>query len=91
MSFIKESLKEFDHVVWPTPAETKKYFVTVVSMIIALTILLFVIGSVFSTALFEAKKLIAPSVSTTVPTTAIPGDLKLNNMETTATPAVPTE
>lgn len=43
MSFIKESMKEFDHIVWPTPEETKKYFVTVVSMIVVLTIFLFIV------------------------------------------------
>ena len=49
-------MKEFDHIVWPTPAETKKYFVTVVTMITMLTVLLFVIGTTFSVGLFAAKK-----------------------------------
>ena len=60
MSFIKESMKEFDHIVWPTSTETRKYFVTVVSMITILTILLFAIGTIFSVGLFAAKKQLAP-------------------------------
>lgn len=88
MSFLRESFKEFDHVVWPTPAETKKYFVTVVSMIVALTILLFVIGTAFSVGLFEAKKQFVPISSQMVtPASDAPiGDLNLDNIETTAVP-----
>lgn len=54
-------MKEFDHIVWPTPAETKKYFVTVVTMITILTVFLFVIGTVFSVGLFAAKKQLIPT------------------------------
>ncbi len=66
MSFIKESIKEFDHIVWPTSEETKKYFVTVVSMITILTVFLFMVGTAFSMGLFAAKKQFVPvSVDTT--------------------------
>lgn len=90
MSFIKESMKEFDHIVWPTPSETKKYFVTVVSMITVLTVFLFIVGTAFSVGLFAIKKQIVPAQSTTSPTSSTPvGDLKLDNVKTTTTPATP--
>ncbi|MDD5197942.1 MAG: preprotein translocase subunit SecE [Candidatus Gracilibacteria bacterium] len=92
MSFIKESMKEFDHIVWPTPAETQKYFITVVSMITVLTVFLFVVGSLFSQGLFAAKKQLVPVTSNTSTTTSAPvGDLKLDNVQTTATPVAPTK
>lgn len=85
-------MKEFDHIVWPTPAETQKYFITVVSMITILTVFLFVVGTIFSQGLFAAKKQLVPVNSNNSTTTSAPiGDLKLDNVQTTATPAVPTE
>lgn len=59
-NFFKESIKEFDHVVWPTNKETKNYFVSVSSIITVLAIVLFVIGTSFSTILFMAKDQINP-------------------------------
>lgn len=83
-------MKEFDHIVWPTPAETKKYFVTVVSMITILTVFLFVVGTAFSVGLFAVKKQIAPVQSATPATSSAPvGDLKLDDVKTTAVPAAP--
>lgn len=87
MSFIKESIKEFDHIVWPTPEETKKYFMTVVSMITILTILLFIVGTALSVGLFAAKKQLAPmSVGTSTTSSAPTSDLKLDDIKTTTTP-----
>ena len=92
MSFIKESIKEFDHIVWPTSLETKKYFVIVVSMITVLTIFLFIVGTAFSAALFAAKKQIVPASTVTSSSSSAPiGDLKLDNVQTTTTPVTPTE
>lgn len=80
-------MKEFDHIVWPTPAETQKYFITVVSMITVLTVFLFIVGTIFSQALFTAKKQVAPAASSNSTTTSAPiGDLKLDDIKTTATP-----
>lgn len=90
MSFIKESMKEFDHIVWPTPAETKKYFVTVVSMIAVLTVFLFVVGTLFSAGLFAIKRQVTPvQTTTTTAPSAQSGDLKLDNLKTTPTPTTP--
>ncbi|MDD2916532.1 MAG: preprotein translocase subunit SecE [Candidatus Gracilibacteria bacterium] len=84
MSFIKESIKEFDHIVWPTSEETRKYFVTVVSMITILTIFLFAVGTLLSVGLFAAKTQLVP-VRTVSPTTssAPASDLKLDSVKTT--------
>lgn len=85
MSFLQESIKEFDHVVWPTTAETKKYFNIVVSMIVILTVLLFVVGTAFSVGLFSLKKQIQPINSTPTTSTSAPAipaeqDLNLDNL-----------
>jgi len=85
-------MKEFDHIVWPTSTETRKYFVTVVSMITILTILLFAIGTIFSVGLFAAKKQLAPIswVTTNTPLSTPVGDLKLDGINTTTpTPVAP--
>ena len=83
MSFIKESIKEFDHIVWPTSQETKKYFLTVVSMITVLTVFLFIVGTAFSVGLFTAKKQFVPAAVDTASTTSNPAsDLKLDNIQT---------
>jgi preprotein translocase SecE subunit len=44
--FIKESLAEFDHVVWPTPTETKKYMYYTIGTILVVGVLLAVADSV---------------------------------------------
>ena len=59
--FLKESIKEFDHVVWPTNKEAKKYFSVVVWLIVALTLFLFVVWSMLSQWLFVSKQLINPT------------------------------
>lgn len=58
--FLKESIKEFDHVVWPTNKETKKYFISVSSIIVVITLVLFAFGSFFGAVLFMAKEQINP-------------------------------
>lgn len=67
--FFKESIKEFDHVVWPTNKETKQYFNHVVIIITAFTLFLFVVWLIFSTWLFWAKDAVNPAKITT-PTTS---------------------
>lgn len=88
MSFIKDSMKEFDHIVWPTASETKKYFVTVVSMIVVLTILLFLVGTALSSALFSLKSQLGSTAPTT--TTAPIGDLKLDGVNVDTVPVTDT-
>lgn len=95
MSFFSESIKEFDHVVWPTKAETIKYFNVVVSMIVILTVFLFIIGTLLSTGLFAVKEQITPlrpATSTVTPASDALKNLKLDGVKTdAATPVTPTK
>ncbi len=59
--FIKESLRELEHVVWPTPKETRKYMNYNIGVIIALTLFLSVLGFIFSMSLSTARGIIHPS------------------------------
>lgn len=61
MSFITESIKEFDHVVWPTKAETKKYFLIVTGVITVFAIFLFLVGNSLSWSLFALKDQVHPA------------------------------
>lgn len=61
--FFTESIKEFDHVAWPTNKETKKYFSIVVSLIVFLTLFLFILWTIFSSGLFFIKDKYFPSVT----------------------------
>jgi preprotein translocase SecE subunit len=55
MNFIKDSLRELKHVVWPTTAETQKYFIIVLVVLIAFGIYLFFASTVFSESLIWLK------------------------------------
>ncbi len=43
-NFITEANTELEHVVWPTPAENKKYMIYTVGVIVSLAIFLAVLG-----------------------------------------------
>ena len=86
--FFTESIKEFEHVVWPTKAEARKYFSIVVWLIISLTIFIFLVSTIFSTVLFYAKDAVNPSKlpATTTQTpkttnTTNSNSLKLDNIK----------
>lgn len=57
-NFIKESFAELEHVVWPTHIETKKFFVSVVSIIIAMTLFTYLLSVIFGNSLFGIRSLI---------------------------------
>lgn len=63
ISFIKEAIREMDHVVWPTQNETKKYFTIVTSMIVIATIVLFAFGTLVSTGLFAVRNVLPHDVA----------------------------
>ncbi|MDD2565718.1 MAG: preprotein translocase subunit SecE [Candidatus Gracilibacteria bacterium] len=76
--FLKESKKEFQHVVRPTNKETKKYFSIVSISIIVLTLFLYIVGTVFSGGLFALKDAInPPKIQQTNTSSNTPTDLKL--------------
>lgn len=54
-NFIKESLAELEHVVWPTHIETKKFFQIVVAIIVAMTIFTYILTLTFSNGLFALR------------------------------------
>jgi preprotein translocase SecE subunit len=49
--FIKESLAEFDHVVWPTPNETKKYMYYTIGTILVVGAMLAIADTLLRTGL----------------------------------------
>lgn len=50
-NFIKESVEELEHVVWPTQAESKKYMYYTVGVIITIAAMLAVLGYVIQQGL----------------------------------------
>lgn len=54
-NFFKESIAELEHVVWPTHIETKKFFRTVVTVIVAMTIFTYLLTLIFSNGLFALR------------------------------------
>ncbi len=57
IKFIKETLREIEHVVWPTKADTRKYFTIVTIMIVVATIVLSVVGLGLSRSLFAIRSI----------------------------------
>lgn len=55
-NFIKESVAELEHVVWPTHLETKKFFQAVVSIIAAMALFTYLLTLLFSNSLFAARE-----------------------------------
>ncbi len=55
INFIKESIRDFKHVVWPTREETKKYFMIVLTVLIIFWVYLFLANTIFSEILFKLK------------------------------------
>lgn len=55
-NFLKESLAELEHVVWPTHIETKKFFQAVVGIITAMTIFTYILTLLFSNGLFSLRE-----------------------------------
>ncbi|MDD3646751.1 MAG: preprotein translocase subunit SecE [Candidatus Gracilibacteria bacterium] len=57
ITFIKDSIRELKHVVWPTREETKKYFAIVLVVLVIFGIYLFIAGSLFSNLLIALDNL----------------------------------
>jgi preprotein translocase SecE subunit len=57
--FLKESIREFKHVVWPTHAETKKYFAIVVILLTLFGLYLFVANTVFAELMQALRDIIS--------------------------------
>jgi preprotein translocase SecE subunit len=61
--FIRESIKEFDHVVFPTRQETKTYFTVVVTVIVVMMVYVFAISSLLSEGFRAIRPLTATNAS----------------------------
>jgi len=48
IKYIKDSLRELKHVVWPTREETNNYFLTVVLVLLVFGIYLFIASTIFT-------------------------------------------
>jgi len=59
MSFFKDAIREFKHVVWPTAVETRKYFFVVLSVLILFGIYIFIASTAFSKLLIWMKETIS--------------------------------
>lgn len=57
---IRDAFQELHHVVWPTGAETKKYFAIVTSVIAVCALVFFLFGSAITSALFAVRGVVAP-------------------------------
>lgn len=60
-TFIKDAFRELNHVVWPTPKETRKYMNYTISVIIAMGIFLAILGWAFRDALLITRHAVNPS------------------------------
>ena len=58
IKYIKDSIRELKHVVWPTREETKNYFITVTVVLVLFWIYLFIVSTIFTESLFGLKKLV---------------------------------
>lgn len=67
INFFKDSVRELKHVVWPTKAETNKYFLVVVITLILFGLYLFIASITFSEALFGLKSLLNGSEVSAIP------------------------
>jgi preprotein translocase SecE subunit len=65
IKFVKDSIRELKHVVWPTRSETNNYFLTVVIVLILFWLYLFIASTVFTKSLFGLKDLVNPNIETT--------------------------
>jgi len=58
IKYIKDSLRELKHVVWPTREETNNYFFTVILVLLAFGIYLFIASTAFTKWLFGLKDVV---------------------------------
>ncbi len=55
INFLKASLREFKHVVWPTRKETKKHFFTVIIILVLFWLYLSFFDLLFSESIFTLR------------------------------------
>lgn len=58
ITFVKDSVRELKHVVWPTRKETTHYFTIVLVVLILFGLYLFLASTLFSEILFTLKDIV---------------------------------
>lgn len=56
--FLRDAQSELEHVVWPTPNETKKYMTYNVIVIVVLTVFLMILGYLIQSGLVSLRTLL---------------------------------
>lgn len=59
VQFLKDSIRELKHVVWPTKQETTKYFFIVITILFFFGIYLFIASTLFSEGLLYLKNMVS--------------------------------
>ena len=57
MNFLKDSIRELKHVVWPTKKETTRFFAIVIITLTLFGIYLFIAETIFAETLFALKEM----------------------------------
>jgi preprotein translocase SecE subunit len=66
IQFLKDAIREFKHVVWPTRKETQKFFSLVLAMLVFFGLYLFLASNIFSEIIFGLKSLLGPESTPSV-------------------------
>ncbi len=92
LQFFKDSLRELQHVVWPTRKETQNYFVLVLMVLVFFGLYLFLFSNMFSQLIFGLKSLFIKNTYTPNPVTTseqnIPENTEVSIMSDEVTPTV---
>lgn len=59
LQFFRDSVRELKHVVWPTRAETKNYFIIVLLVLVFFWVYLFIASSLFSEIVTYLRDLVS--------------------------------
>lgn len=92
MKFIKDSIRELRHVVWPTKEETFKYFIVVNAILVLFGLYLFIFSFIFGEWITTLKEVVNPTNVNNASHNAsieniIPKEISTWNIEAVATPA----
>lgn len=94
IQFLKDSVREIKHVVWPTRKETQKYFLLVLWILIVFGTYLFLFSNVFSTIVFGIKDAVSggqSAVSTEAVNTDFLDDITSSGSEVSGSWSVESE
>ncbi|MFZ2255982.1 MAG: preprotein translocase subunit SecE [Patescibacteria group bacterium] len=73
--FLRDAQAELEHVVWPTPNETKKYMMYNIVVIVVVTVLLMALGFLIQSGLVAVRGLFPHDIVSPVSDTVTQGEL----------------